>query len=247
MKMAIYKRILEDLKQRIVSDEYRLGSLLPTEQKLQEAYSTSRTTIRNAIKILETEGLVSRQQGRGTILISRPTTQRLNNISSFSETLREKGLRAETGLLTVRMGKPNPLAAKRLEVPEDRLIYTIQRTKLVDGKVIGFLNNRILSDIVPDLDTHTEYLREHGLYETLESIYGLELLSAIETISVHMSSHFENDVFEVNEPIPLFHIERITKLKDGRIFEYVTTHVRTEYFEYRVVLNSRKNKQQALE
>lgn len=245
--IPIYQRVLEDLKQRIISDEYRPGDLLPTEQALQKAYSTSRTTIRNAIRILETEGFVSRQQGRGTVLVSRSATQQLNYISSFSETLREKGLRAETGLLSIRKSKPNPLTAKKLEVSEESLVYTIQRTKLVDSKVIGFLNNRILADIVPNLEIYIDYLREHGLYETLESIYELEFLNAIETISVHMSTYSENDIFEVSEPIPLFHNERITRLKDGRLFEYVTTYVRTENFEYRVVLNGRKKTQQAFE
>jgi GntR family transcriptional regulator len=238
--MPIYKRIAEDIRRRIFSNDFKENGLLPTEQELQQTYEASRTTIRSAVGLLEVEGLVSRQQGRGTAIVSRPATQQMNSISSFSEALSEQGLHPTTGLLHIRKIRPSAIAARKLEISEDTSIYVVQRTKLVEGTVVGYLNNRIVADIVPDLERHDDDLRRHGLYEVLESTYHLEFLNAIETISVHMSALLENDIFEVDESIPLFCSERITRLGDGRAFEYVTTHVRAENFTYRVVLNGRR-------
>lgn len=237
--LPTYQEIVIDFKEKIHSGYYRVGDLLPTEQELQSEYATSRTTIRNAISVLENEGYVSRQQGRGTMLLSRRPIQNLNYISSFTETLKERGYTAETGLLSIRKTHPSPMVASKLEISMEEYIYSIQRTKLVDGKVIGFLNNRILAEIAPNLEEKVDYLRDHGLYETLEKLYNLHLQSAVENISVHMSSHFENEIFEISDSVPLLKSERITQLEDRRIFEYVTTYVLTENYEYQVYLVGR--------
>lgn len=52
----------------IVSDEYPEGSLLPPERELCEQMGVSRTVIREAIKSMETRGLVQIDRGRGTVV-----------------------------------------------------------------------------------------------------------------------------------------------------------------------------------
>lgn len=48
------------------------GHRLPTERELSRALRLSRTTIRNAMALLEAEGMVSREVGRGTFLRGDP-------------------------------------------------------------------------------------------------------------------------------------------------------------------------------
>ena len=50
----------------------RSGHRLPTERDLAQALKLSRTTIRNAMALLESEGVVSREVGRGTFLRRDP-------------------------------------------------------------------------------------------------------------------------------------------------------------------------------
>ena len=50
----------------------RSGNRLPTERELAHALKLSRTTIRNAMALLESEGVVSREVGRGTFLRRDP-------------------------------------------------------------------------------------------------------------------------------------------------------------------------------
>jgi GntR family transcriptional regulator len=242
---SVYSTIAKDLREKIATNQFEVGALIPTEQRLQEQYSASRTTIRAAIEVLQKEGLLSRKQGRGTVVVSKQAVQQLQHISCFTEALHEKGIRTETGLITIRKVAANPIVAGKLQIPSGTTIYAMQRTKLADGKVFGFLNTRVVADFVPDLDKYAEQIREQGFYETLESVYKLEIQSAVETISVHMSSAFENEVFEMVESVPLFQNERVTMLSSGKIFEYVTTYVRTENFEYRVVLQGRKKRENA--
>ena len=64
----LHRDIARMLAEKIVSGEYEEGSLLPPERVLCTAFGVSRTVIREAIKSLETRGLVRIEHGRGTIV-----------------------------------------------------------------------------------------------------------------------------------------------------------------------------------
>ena len=58
--------VVEELVDRLVSDELATGDSLPTEPALCEAFGVSRTVVREAVKALEAMRLVTVQQGQGT-------------------------------------------------------------------------------------------------------------------------------------------------------------------------------------
>jgi GntR family transcriptional regulator, transcriptional repressor for pyruvate dehydrogenase complex len=66
VRMRKADQVTEDLMTRIVSGELRVGSLLPKESELAEAYGVNRSVIREAIKLLEVHRLVEPVRRRGT-------------------------------------------------------------------------------------------------------------------------------------------------------------------------------------
>lgn len=62
--VAIYESIYEDIKNGV----YRAGSQLPTETKLAEEHKVSRNTLRQALAILNEDGLVYNVQGKGNFV-----------------------------------------------------------------------------------------------------------------------------------------------------------------------------------
>ena len=72
MPEAKYRQIAEDLRRKIESAELPPGTQLPTESRLMEEYEASRNTIRDAIKMLVTRGLVETRAGQGTFVVEKP-------------------------------------------------------------------------------------------------------------------------------------------------------------------------------
>ncbi|WP_058911641.1 GntR family transcriptional regulator [Entomohabitans teleogrylli] len=66
MKESLYQRIARELAADIASGKYPVGSLFPTEKELCEAYQVSRHTVREALRSLTEQGLISRRKGAGT-------------------------------------------------------------------------------------------------------------------------------------------------------------------------------------
>ena len=61
---AKYKRIADDLRRQIQSGVLRPGDYLPAEKDLAYEFDTGRDTVRDAFRLLVTEGLVSTKGGR---------------------------------------------------------------------------------------------------------------------------------------------------------------------------------------
>jgi GntR family transcriptional regulator, arabinose operon transcriptional repressor len=68
--LPIYVRVADDLRTKLGHSPFEYGSLLPGEFELSKGYNLSRGTIRKALDILANEGLISRQPGRGTLILS---------------------------------------------------------------------------------------------------------------------------------------------------------------------------------
>ena len=61
-----YFKLMEDLKEMILRGELRAGDKLPSENELSQQYAVSRQTVRKALSILENEGFIYAEHGRGT-------------------------------------------------------------------------------------------------------------------------------------------------------------------------------------
>ena len=99
---ARYKRLAALLRARINSGELAVGQRLPSEKDLQDEYGMARETIRKAVGLLRSEGLVEVRQGHGTFVRQRGEQQVIKLA---------KGERA-----TTRM--PTPVERQDLELAE---------------------------------------------------------------------------------------------------------------------------------
>lgn len=63
-----YQEIYSDLKVKILHGVYKSGEFLPSENELKKLYKANRSTLRNAIALLESEGIIVKQQGKRSVI-----------------------------------------------------------------------------------------------------------------------------------------------------------------------------------
>jgi len=95
-----YRAIAADLATRIRAGEYPPGSALPPQRELSTSYGVTLMTLRQALRLLESDGLVVQQAGRGTF--AAPAYQ-LDTLRSLDEDLRTQGLDVATEVLSLAM------------------------------------------------------------------------------------------------------------------------------------------------
>jgi GntR family transcriptional regulator len=85
--VPLYLQLASAIRQRIERKNLPEGSLLPSLRELQGEFGVSRITVRQAMDRLEREGLISRQKGRGTFVISNGAERHWLHLSTQWEPL----------------------------------------------------------------------------------------------------------------------------------------------------------------
>jgi GntR family transcriptional regulator len=84
---ALYYQLADVFRRRIEDDVWPVDSQIPTLDDLVTQFGAARATVRQALTILEGEGLLARHRGRGTFVLKRPTRDAIFNIGEKRMTL----------------------------------------------------------------------------------------------------------------------------------------------------------------
>ncbi len=116
-RTRIYEEVVSQIQRLILEGRLRPGDRLPPERELAERFGVSRTSVRDAIRVLELMGLVEPRQGEGTVVRDLSPDSLVHPLASLL--VRNRGLLAD--LLDVRKMIEPHLAARaaRHASPDD--------------------------------------------------------------------------------------------------------------------------------
>lgn len=133
----LYHRIYAVMRERIVKGYYRSDVPVPSEAELAESFSVSRITIRKAMEMLTTEGLVTRTRGRGTYINERAKDNALNravvsNINGLFSYLNAVGQSTQLKVISLDVGEAPPRICAQMGVPPNAELVRAVRVRLLD-------------------------------------------------------------------------------------------------------------------
>ena len=160
---ALYQEVAERLRQRIFAHELTPGTWID-EQKLAEQYGISRTPLREALKVLASEGLVDLKPRRGCY-VTEISRQDLDDIFPLM------------ALLEGRCAADAVARAKPIEIRELKKIHESLENAAQEGRIDAFFeanqafhkriqelaNNRWLLSVIQDLRKVLKLSRLHSL------------------------------------------------------------------------------------
>jgi GntR family transcriptional regulator, arabinose operon transcriptional repressor len=111
-----YYQIYNALLRQIYSGELATGAALPAERNIAEHYGVARLTVVKALDLLIRDGLIDKQQGRGTFVLPKKSSSQMiayikagwpvhQEIDGISEVVLEKGYRLQMLSVDVTFAK----------------------------------------------------------------------------------------------------------------------------------------------
>jgi GntR family transcriptional regulator len=128
-----YQAIAAELAGRIRGGELVPGSALPPQKELSAAYGVTLATLRQALRQLEDDGLLSQQAGRGTFVAEPRAAYRLDSLRGFAEDLRAQGQTVSTQILGQEVRQPPAWVSTQLGGDTDRVLR-LERLRLLAGR-----------------------------------------------------------------------------------------------------------------
>ncbi|RSL32176.1 GntR family transcriptional regulator [Salibacterium salarium] len=229
--LPIYYQIQEMIRKKIESSEWEPGDMLPSERIFAEDFDISRMTVRQAVTELANEGLLRREKGKGTFVTEPKIEQTLQGLTSFTEDMKDRGLKPGSDLIQYSVLTPSKPVADTLQMNDTKQIHEIKRIRLADEVPMAFETTSINSDIVGELP---EDIENHSIYYILEKEKGLKIGNGEQTFESSLARKEEADFLGIREGDPILLIRRITYLDDGTPFEYVKSAYRGDRYRFTI-------------
>lgn len=135
-------QILDILIERISGGMYPPHSQLPPENNLAVEFGVSRATIRSAIDILASRGLVMRRQGIGTFVTPLVRIRNpLNQFIALPELIASCGLTPGFRQVSASLSEAGPSLARSLQVEPDSQVLFVRKVFTADGSPAVYVVN----------------------------------------------------------------------------------------------------------
>jgi GntR family transcriptional regulator len=231
--VPLYHQLRVLLQQKIESGLLGPNARLPSEDAIASHYGISKITVRQALRDLEHAGLIKRYQGRGTFVAKQRVQQGPRKLSSFTDEMRMRGLASSSQVLEQRVIASNASLANKLELRSGEDLFVLRRLRLADGEPMGIQTAYLPLTLVPGIEALD--FTNASLYEVLQRKYRLKPASAREIHFAIAVKRAEAKLLGLKTGAPALAAERITRLQDGRLLEYVESVMVAE--RYQIVLD----------
>ncbi|WP_438762763.1 GntR family transcriptional regulator [Enterococcus sp. AZ194] len=235
--MKKYVHIFNDIKNKMIDGTYVANQKLPSEKQLSERYQVSKMTIKQALDILVTDGLIIKKRGLGTFVkdLSQEELVRMSLMAQFrgktAEYPREK---VTSKVLQFLVSHPCEAIQQKLNISEEDFVYHLCRVRYINDEPFVIEETYMPISLIRDLKRRHV---EQSIYEYIETELSFKIQSVHRKITVRRSNQKDARELAMLTGDPVGVVEQIGYLSNGAAFEYsISTH-RYDRFQSEMILN----------
>jgi GntR family transcriptional regulator len=208
-----YHQIAQTLRERIIAGGHGPGKRLDTQRSLAREFGVTLMTLRQALDLLERDGLIARRHGLGTFVARPSIDYDILHLRAFAGDLSALGEDVATRFVRSYAAAADRGVAAALGLREREGVFALERLRLVDGEPVSFQSSYLpaaLGDEVSKADLAVTPLRQ-----VLAFKLGIEITAARETVSAVSLERRAARELGCRPGIPAFRSDRVSVGADG--------------------------------
>ena len=217
-----YIQVARALRKDIVDGVYPVGSQLPTEHELCERFSVSRYTVREALRRLREDNLVSSRPRAGTVVVPRPTSDSYDVMSINDLVAFATGARFAIESITMITVDDDVAARTGLSIGEEWL--AVRGFRQSDGAEFPLCRteyyvNRAFAGIGRMLQRHTG-----PIFPLIEDLFGVSIVEVHQEIAAVLVPPDLAATLKVEAGSPALRVQRAYTTSNAEIAQ-VTVNI----------------------
>lgn len=206
---------------------------IPRERQLAERFGVSRVSIRQALAILNENGLIYTIHGSGSFVAPLRETSRMR-LHSFTEEMDRRGLKPTTKILNFDLLSPG---SEKIDdwMPITQSYYRIERLRLGNNEPMSYEISYVAEEIAPSL---IRKKLSGSLYEILAREYKIEVASADEVLLPIIPNNYVAKQLKLEANTPALEIRRECFNTRGEKIETSRSIRSAERWEFRYTVRS---------
>jgi GntR family transcriptional regulator len=223
--MPRYLQLVDIFRQRIARGVWPTGKMLPSIELLMREFSVARITVRQAIKLLSDEGLVSPQRGRGTLVNQIPARERSLCVNTTLAVLVDmyRGDKPVVTNIAESNASPTLLEGDGLAAPS---YFHMRRVHARDGVKYCVISMYIDDRIFQKAPSR---FRDEVVLPVLFSLPGVEFARARQTMHINRADVEIAALLEIPVGEPMADVRRVLSAPDGTVLYLAEVTYRGDY------------------
>jgi GntR family transcriptional regulator len=214
-----YIQLINILKEKVQLGIWVAGDQIPGEQDLCELYGVSRTVVRQALRELELDGVITRRKGKGTFISSPKISEGLvQKLTGFYQDMVERGMKPATKVLHRNVGPASEKVARFLDIEPGEKVIDLLRLRSVNDEPIQLVTSYIPLEICPALASVD--LTNRSLYEFMENECGVFIAKGRRYLEAVLANETEAALLGIERGAPLLMLDSISYSETGKPIEY---------------------------
>jgi len=218
-RIPYYLQLMEILKEKVQKKEWTPGDQIPGEQDLCAFYQVSRTVVRQALRELELDGVISRRKGKGTFISPPKISEGLvHKLTGFYQDMVERGHKPVTKVLHQNVNPAAEKVAHFLNIAPGSKVIEIERLRFIDNEPIHLVTSYIPYEVCPSLASVD--LTNRSLYEYLEKEGNIFIAKGRRYIEAVLANDNEAELLCIERGAPLLMLDSISFSEQDQPVEY---------------------------
>lgn len=226
--LPLWAQLLGELRRRL--DDGEFVDAFPTDLELSSSYGVSRSTVREALRHLQEDGVVLRGRGRRTSL-NVPTPEFMQPtgvLYSLFQEIESSGVPQESKVLNLVMVQDQAIASK-LSLGSDATLVYLERLRMAGGTPLAL--DRTWLDAQVALPLLESDLSHTSLYQELAERCGISIVGGSESIRAILPCKEDTLLLQMRPGQAVFEIERSTR-DANRAVEWRVSLVRGDRYAF---------------
>jgi GntR family transcriptional regulator len=226
--VPLYHQVEQIILDRIAKAG-EIGLKVPREMDLIKIFNVSRATVKKATDALAAKGLIERRRSAGTRIVRLNVTEDLGRLTSFSEQMESRNLRASTEILGVELHAPDAAVAAALQLGKGEKTLCIRRLR---GTSEAFPVVLLRSEIPAAFGIDAGEDFRGSLYSIIERKYHIPIEWADQKIWAGKATAADAKLLRIKPGDTILGMERVTYTRSDRPLEYVKAIYRPEHYTF---------------
>lgn len=229
--VPLYQELINTIKQSIDNSTLKENEKLPSENELCQLYNLSRTTVRQALKILEKNGFIYKLKGKGSYVSSQKIYQNRSSFSKFYDDMRNLGKIPISKILSLKVKKPAISVMKKMQLEEEQLICEIKWVRFANDEPLIYETISLNYNFVKGIEN--KKIEKRKLYEILIQDFNIKMTHGNEFFYPCKLDSEQAKYLKLHENDLGMKIKRIV-FQGKDVIEYTSSIVRGDRFVYTI-------------
>lgn len=167
------------IQEAIQQGKFPPGSQLPSEMELLQMLGVSRTTLREALRILEEQRLIRKRRGLGTFVLERPIVKDLSQNFGITEMISQAGYTPGMRDVHIKVTKASKSIAEQMGISENSPLVIIERIRTANDIPVVWTRDIMPQAYLGGWMPTKEILKQTSLYECLDRYVNIRIINGI--------------------------------------------------------------------